>query len=84
MWLTWSRKDAAREGGGARIVGGVGLREGLSGCTLSVKSRIIQLHQKKEKRGKLDIRNQLDRPAARRSPDVHTNADRHAWWKCLL
>lgn len=38
MWLAWFRKDAAKDGGG---VGGVGLREGLSGCSLSVKRGII-------------------------------------------
>lgn len=85
MWLASSKKDAAREEGGARVVRGVGLREGLSGCSLSVKSEIIQLHQKGEKKGggEFDC-HQLVRPSARQSPHTHTNADRRACWKGLL
>lgn len=44
-----SERRSRGRGGVVRVFGRVGLREGLSECSLLVKSGIIQLHQKGKK-----------------------------------
>lgn len=80
MWLARSRKDTAREGGRAGGVGGGGRVGCVCGGVVWLQPfsekrnySVTSGGGKKERRGKLDIRNQLVRPAGWRSAHTHTH-----------